>query len=166
MTSELFIGNRVQPAQAASSRKPTARYEHSSSPRLIPLHPELELDPLSADQVSDAPDISQSPHPSVDLFDLRQEVMQYTNPLRAKVLLFSLLYRIFQINCAEEALLLKSHRLDQLLEDTLSRYPRYEQLAAHLKQTARKLDDPVEYDQVSYAILRSVKSYYTQQRSS
>lgn len=164
MTSELFIGNRVQLSQAASSRKPTAKYEHSSSPRLIPLHPQLELDPLSADQVSDAPE-SQPSQPPVDLFDLRQEVMQYTNPLRAKVLLFSLLYRTFQINCAEEALLLKSHRLDQLLEDTLSRYPHYEQLAAHLKQTARKLDDPVEYDQVSCAILRSVKSYYIRQRS-
>jgi hypothetical protein len=162
MTSELFIGHRVQPTQAASSRKLTASYERpSSSSRLVSFHRGVELEPLSDDQ-----DISQPPHSSLDLFDLRQDVMQYTNPLRAKVLLFSLLYRTFHTECVEETLLLKSHRLDQLLEDTLCRYPRYEQLAAHLRQTARKLDDPVEYDQVSCAILRSVKSYYSRQQSS
>lgn len=160
MTSELFIGNRVQSPQLAS-RKLATKYERSSPPPLIPLHRQLEPNHLP----TDLNEVSQAPHQSFDLFDLRQDVMQYTNPLRAKVLLFSLLYRPFQTQSVEEALLLKSHRLDQLLEETLNRYPRYEQLAAHLKQTARHLDDPLEYDQVSYAILRSVKSYYSQRRS-
>lgn len=155
MTSELFIGNRVESTQAVVPRRSTSRYEGASLAHLLTPSPQTE-----ADNLSDDLDVSQSPQPSPDLFDLRQDVMRYTNPLRAKVLLFSLLYRTLQTNCTEEVLLLKSHRLDQLLEAALCRYPQYKDLAVQLKQAARQLDDPVEYDQVSDGILRSVQSYY------
>lgn len=149
MLSNVFPGDRTQPAPT----KPRLTAVESSSNRLIPfsvpvLSPEFPLQP------SDAP---------VDLFDLRQSIMRYTNPLRTKILLFSLLYHPLPAERAAGTFL-KSHCLDQLLGQTLCRYRRYDTLAVHLKQVARQLDDPVEYDQVIHAILRSVKPLYLKPR--
>lgn len=96
----------------------------------------------------------------VDLFDLRQTVMRYTNPLRAKILLFSLLHHSYRRERAEQAFLLKGYELDKLLERMLQTYDQLPVLTVQLKKIARRLDNPLEYSQTAAAILRAVKPLY------
>jgi hypothetical protein len=97
---------------------------------------------------------------TVDLFDLRQTVMRYTNPLRAKILLFSLLHYSYRRERTEQAFLLKGYELDKLLERMLQTYDQLPVLTVQLKKIARRLDNPLEYTQTATAILRAVKPLY------
>jgi hypothetical protein len=70
---------------------------------------------------------------SDNLFDLRQTVMRYTNPLRAKILLFSLLHQSSRRERTEQAFLLKGYELDKLLERMLQTYDQLPVLTIQLK---------------------------------
>ncbi|MDX2215727.1 MAG: hypothetical protein SFY66_20865 [Oculatellaceae cyanobacterium bins.114] len=98
-------------------------------------------------------------HPP-DMFDLRIEVMKYTSPLRAKALLFSVLYR--SIDATDEGWsVVRSHDLDELLQTAVNRYPTYESLEIALKDVAKALSDAKQYLQAAGAVLRAVRTWYT-----
>jgi hypothetical protein len=95
-----------------------------------------------------------------DLFDLRQAIIRYANPLRAKILLFALLHQANQRDQDEQALLVRSYELDQLLRRMLQTYQQFPILAGKMQKTARRLADPDEYGQTAIAILRAIKPFY------
>ncbi len=108
----------------------------------------------------EAPAPNPAPLRPTNLFDLRQTVMRNTNPLRAKILLFSLLHHRYRSDRVEQAFLLKGYELDKLLARMLQTYDQLAVLTVQLKKTARRLDNPVEYSQTAAAILRAVKPLY------
>jgi hypothetical protein len=92
---------------------------------------------------------------SIDGFDLRLELMKFTNPLRVKILLFSLLHQPFdQSEQAWSAL--KRYSLDMLLKALLERYPPTE-VGAKLQAVAAQLPMQEEYEQTIDVLLRSLK---------
>ncbi len=92
---------------------------------------------------------------SIDGFDLRLEVMKFTNPLRAKLLLFSLLHQPFdQSDAAWSAL--KRYSLEILLKTLLEQYPPAE-IGPRLQTVALQLPHSEDYEQTIDVLLRSLK---------
>jgi hypothetical protein len=102
---------------------------------------------------SQAPDLS-------DLFDLRLEIMRYTNPYRAKIVLFSLLHQPFT-NPAEQESMVKNYTLDDLLRVMLQTY-KLSEVEVQLLAAAKKLEDSEECVQAAHVILGAVKPFYAQ----
>jgi len=96
------------------------------------------------------------------LFDLRLEVMKYTSPLRAKILLYSLLYQApGNLNGVDtDWSILRSYELDDLLQTILQTYLTLVDLEASLMNTARNLPDSDQYIQAAGAILQALKPMY------
>lgn len=97
---------------------------------------------------------------AIDLFDVRLELMQYSNPLRLKILLFSLLHEIFTATF-DQHLILKGYELDESLRIMLQTYKQFDDLTTRLMQTATQLDPAGDYGAVAQTILRSVKPLYS-----
>jgi hypothetical protein len=100
---------------------------------------------------SQAPDLS-------NLFDLRLEIMRYTNPYRAKIVLFSLLHQPFT-NPAEQESMVKSYTLDDLLQVMLQTY-KLSEVEVQLLAAAKKLEDSEDCVQAARVILGAVKPFY------
>ncbi|WP_044210891.1 hypothetical protein [Coleofasciculus chthonoplastes] len=94
-----------------------------------------------------------------DPFDLRLNVMKYTTPLRAKLLIFSVLYHPIK-KTQHDWLLMKAKPLDDLLFELFSTCPTLEELEAKLYQTAQALEDADENTQAAGAIAQSMKRLY------
>jgi hypothetical protein len=93
-----------------------------------------------------------------DLFNLRLEIMRYSNPYRVKIVLFSLLCQPF-VSQAEHESMLKSYTLDDLLRSMIQSY-KLPELEIMLLSTARNLEDSEESLQAARAILGAVKPFY------
>ena len=113
--------------------------------------------PASAPPILNLSPVAQ-PRKIIDLFDLRLEIMQDSNPYRVKVLLFSLLHEAFRSNADHEALL-RTHELDDLLHILFLSYRQYAELVNSLRQTAIALGKE-DYMQAAEALLRAVQAYY------
>lgn len=133
----------VAPVSIAQSR-PTQRTQ------------QIDLTPSPEENSQDQVELPKEPP---DRFDLRLEVMKYTSPLRAKALLFSMLYRSIDAT-SEGWSVVRSHDLDELLHATLDTYTNYTDLEAALKNTAKTLNDSKPYLQSAGAVLRAVRSWY------
>ena len=110
------------------------------------------------------PDISsQSSEKAVkdrsDLFELRLEIMKYTNPLRAKILLFSGLYSPFTFS-QQDWSVLKSKTLEDLLREFFEYCQTIVDLESKLTIISHCLDNSDENEQVSKALLQAMKPYY------
>jgi hypothetical protein len=92
---------------------------------------------------------------SIDGFDLRLELMKFANPLRAKILLFSVLHQPFD-NTEPTWSALKRYSLDMLLKTLLERYPAAE-IGSKLQAMAVTLPMAEEYEQAMDVLLRSLK---------
>ena len=91
-----------------------------------------------------------------DPFDLRINIMKYTNPLRAKILIFSTLYRPFK--GGQDWLAIKDYELDDLLLSLFCKYQQFQELECHLYRTADLLHEADEYNQVAGAIMQSMQT--------
>nr|WP_290222677.1 hypothetical protein [Trichocoleus desertorum] len=94
-----------------------------------------------------------------DLFELRLEIMKYTNPLRAKILLFSVLKHKFSFTTADWSTL-KSCGFDDLLQQLLEQCDTLSTLESRLEIIASCLEDSSEYNQAAGAIIQCVKPFY------
>ncbi len=101
------------------------------------------------------------PRIALDLFDLRLELMRFTSSMRAKILLFSVLYYPFDPD-RDNWHDLGSHRLDGLLRQLFYAYPSFEKAEKSVWQIARSLSEPSAYDQSASYILQVVKTLYDQ----
>lgn len=98
------------------------------------------------------------------LFDLRLEVMKYANPLRVKVLLFSILYGCVDYTPATWDRL-KTIGLDDLLSQLMRRYPSLADLQTQLPSTACLLPERDTYAHIAAVILRAVKPCYVNRKA-
>lgn len=94
-----------------------------------------------------------------NLFDVRFKIMQHTNPLRAKLVIFSSLEREFNYR-DEDWSQLKNQSLDDLLHELLQTFPNLERLKSHLYKMAEYLEDTDENIQVVTVILDALNPYY------
>ncbi|MEH2112994.1 hypothetical protein [Nostoc sp.] len=92
-------------------------------------------------------------------FDVRQNIMKYTNPLRAKIVLFSALYKKFTFN-EEDWLKLKAEQLDDLLLRLFDTCPTIRELESKLNSAAISLGKPDENIQAASAIIQSMRGLY------
>ncbi|MEH1820005.1 MAG: hypothetical protein V7L31_13145 [Nostoc sp.] len=92
-------------------------------------------------------------------FDLRQNIMKYTNPLRAKIVLFSALYKKFTFN-EEDWLKLKAEQLDDLLLRLFHTCPTIRELESKLNSAVISLGKPDENIQAASAIIQSMRGLY------
>jgi serine/threonine protein kinase len=113
---------------------------------------------------ADVPDISKIPFdPKIasDLFDLRLELMRFTNSMRAKILLFSTLYYPFNAD-RDNWQDLRTHGLDGLLRQLFYAYPSFPAVENAVWQTARSLTESSAYEQSATYILQVIKTLYDQ----
>ncbi len=94
-----------------------------------------------------------------NLFDVRQKILQQTNPLRAKILIFSTLYHEFTFS-ERDWLLLKTQELDKLLRQLFNVCGSLAELESNLYGTAGKLDNSDEYDQAASVIIKAMNPCY------
>ncbi|PZO40676.1 MAG: hypothetical protein DCF19_11785 [Pseudanabaena frigida] len=99
------------------------------------------------------------PKIAIDLFDLRLELMRFTNSMRAKILLFSTLYYPFDPDY-DKWQDLRTHGLDGLLRQLFYAFPSFDRAENAVWQTARSLSEPEAYEQSASYILQVVKTLY------
>ncbi len=94
-----------------------------------------------------------------DAFDLRIEIMKFTNPLRAKVLLFAALTG--SIECSDRHWpVIRTRELDDLLNTLLQTASSYDELEQHLLAIAQGSSESSAYLQTASAVLKAASSYY------
>src|SRR6476661_5997330 len=94
-----------------------------------------------------------------NLFDVRQKILQQTNPLRAKILIFSTLYHQFTFS-DRDWLLLKTQELDNLLRQLFNVCGSLAELESQLYRTASNLDNRDENDQAASVIIQAMNPCY------
>ncbi|WP_353930006.1 hypothetical protein WJM97_17130 [Okeanomitos corallinicola TIOX110] len=92
-------------------------------------------------------------------FDLRQNIMKYTNPLRAKIVLFSALNNQFNFQ-NDDWSKLKQENLDTLLQKLFASCETFEELEIKLNNSIVSLGDQDETIQSVGAILQFMRSLY------
>ncbi|MEH1782153.1 MAG: hypothetical protein V7K67_05690 [Nostoc sp.] len=112
---------------------------------------------ISSNYIDKSPN-NQTKH-QYNQFDLRQNIMKYTNPLRAKVVLFSALYKKFTFN-EEDWLKLKAEQLDDLLLRLFDTCPTIRELEFKLNSAVISLGKPDENIQAASAIIQSMRGLY------
>jgi hypothetical protein len=114
-------------------------------------------EPISLNSIEKSPN-SQIKH-QYNQFDLRQNIMKYTNPLRAKIVLFSALDKKFTFN-EEDWLKLKTQKLDDLLLRLFNICPTLRELESKLNSAVISLGKPDENIQAASAIIQSMRALY------
>ncbi len=94
-----------------------------------------------------------------NLFDVRQKILQQTNPLRAKILIFSTLYHEFTFS-DRDWLLLKTQELDTLLRQLFNICPSLGELESQLYRTANNLENTDENDSSASVIIKAMSPCY------
>ncbi|MCC5627732.1 hypothetical protein [Nostoc sphaeroides] len=116
----------------------------------------------NSEQISSNP-LDKSPNSQIkhqyNQFDLRQNIMKYTNPLRAKIVLFSVFYKKFTFN-EEDWLKLKAEKLDDLLLKLFNTCPTIKELESKLNNAVISLGKPDENIQAASAIIQSMRGLY------
>lgn len=92
------------------------------------------------------------------LFDIRQEVMKYVPPLRAKILLSALLNPPFE-GSTETWSTLRQQSLMHLLEAVINIYRQPDMLAMKLRLVAQTLPESEEYEAVIDVIVKQVRAH-------
>ncbi len=122
---------------------------------LTTLHGSLS-NPLATELEEGAPRRDRS-----SLFDLRGDIIQYANPLRAKILLYSCLYGPFGYT-PQDWSSLNRRTLNDLLQQTFEYCPTYSDLDSKLTIIAHCLGRMGDGGQVSSTITQAMRAYYPQ----
>jgi len=97
---------------------------------------------------------------SYNFFELKQEIMQYTNPLVAKILLF---YTVYQLDSSEHHWsIVRTCSLDDLLIKLFLNYNSLEEIESQLNTSASSPIEHIEIDdnrQAASAIFKAVKHF-------
>ena len=94
-----------------------------------------------------------------NLFNLRLEIMRYTNPLRAKILLLSTVRSPFTFT-QQDWITLKSKTLDDLVQDVFEYCSSYADLESKLIIMSHCVDNTEENTQTVGAILQAMRPFY------
>jgi hypothetical protein len=102
--------------------------------------------------------------PEYDPFSLRQNVMSYTNPLRAKIILSLMLRPNFNFG-SQSVAALREYQLDDLLLEVLKAYPTISQLEESMTCAVEQLVELEEYGKAANGLLQSLVPLYTPKTS-
>ncbi|HIK53032.1 MAG TPA: hypothetical protein IGS17_19235 [Oscillatoriales cyanobacterium M59_W2019_021] len=94
-----------------------------------------------------------------DLFDVRLKILRHTNPLRAKILIFSILYHPFKFS-TRDWLTIKMQDLDNLIRHLYSICPVPEELENRLQTAATQLNWHEEDFTTARTIFKAMQSLY------
>lgn len=94
-----------------------------------------------------------------ELFDVRLKIVRHTNPLRAKILIFSILYHPFKFS-TRDWLTIKMQDLDNLIRHLYSLCPTPTVLEQRLYETARNLNQQEEEFTTARVIFKAMNSLY------
>lgn len=145
----LISTSPIEPPSKHSQACVSSASTHSSNQRHDTAHPASS----NATSAIESPQLNQPPN----LFNLRIEIMKYTNPLRAKVLIFAAISG--GIECCDRNWLFVKHReLDDLLISLLHVASTFEELENHLNGIAKASQESNRYLQAASAILRAIKA--------
>jgi hypothetical protein len=111
---------------------------------------------MPADLPLERPDV-----PDYDPFVLRQNVMSYANPLRAKMILLVMLYPNANFGSQSPATI-REYQLDDLLLETLKTYPTIHDLEESMTYAVEQLIEVEEYGKAANGLLQSLVSIYSQ----
>jgi hypothetical protein len=92
-----------------------------------------------------------------NLFELRLEIMQNTNPLRAKILLFSICCHPWD-NSGQDWSTLRSYGLDDLIEQVILSRQSIGDIDRKLHRQVASLKNSEDYTQSVAALLQTLKS--------
>ncbi len=98
--------------------------------------------------------------PEYDPFVLRQNVMSYTNPLRAKIILLVMLRPSFNFS-SQSVATMREYQLDDLLLEVLTTYPTMLQLEESMTSAVEQLVELEEYGKAANGLLQSLVPLYT-----
>ncbi len=146
------------------NRSAPAEYQATMVPN-NPLPKEEKAEPEEIFEVvpSNIPEGQVIPWLKIDnLFDLKQEIMQYTNPLRAKVMLF---YAIYQIDTSEQHWsIVRTCTLDDLLVRMFQHHGKdingIESQLMEIANSSIEGLEPEDNIQAVSAIVESIKHFY------
>lgn len=96
------------------------------------------------------------------LFDVREKIIQGTNPLKAKILIFSSVEHQFDFS-DRNWLLLKTKNLDILLRQIFNLYPSMAELESSLYTIANNFEDSDEYTQIANIVIRALTTCYSKE---
>jgi hypothetical protein len=97
--------------------------------------------------------------PEYDLFVLRQNVMSYTNPLRAKMILLVMLHPNINFGSQSNATI-REYYLDDLLLEALKTYPTIHDLEENMTYAVEQLIEIEEYGKAANGLIQSLASIY------
>jgi hypothetical protein len=97
--------------------------------------------------------------PDYDPFVLRQNVMSYTNPLRAKIILLVMLRPHFNFG-SQSAATMREYYLDDLLLEVMKTYPTIEDLEESMTYAVEQLIEVEEYGKAATGLLQSLVPLY------
>jgi hypothetical protein len=92
-----------------------------------------------------------------DVFELRQKVMSYSNPLRVK----TMLHMILQPDEFLDPRKINQHLLDELLTDFIKKYPKISEVEELLSEAVELLDDVEEYGKAATGLIQSLMTVYS-----
>jgi hypothetical protein len=96
-----------------------------------------------------------------DPFVLRQNVMSYTNPLRAKIILLVMLRP--NSNYGNQSLAaMREYYLDDLISEVIKTYPTVQDLEENMTYAVEQLVEIEEYGKAATGLLQSLVPLYTQ----
>lgn len=98
--------------------------------------------------------------PDYDPFVLRQNVMSYSNPLRAKMILLVMLYPNANFSNQSPAAI-REYFLDDLLLEVLRTYPTIHDLEENMTYAVEQLIEVEEYGKAANGLLQSLVSIYS-----
>lgn len=95
-----------------------------------------------------------------DPFVLRQNVMSYTNPLRAKIILLVMLRP--NANYGNQSLAaMREYYLDDLISEVMKTYPTIQELEENMTDAVEQLVEIEEYGKAATGLLQSLVPLYT-----
>ncbi|MGK7946349.1 MAG: hypothetical protein AB4058_17960 [Microcystaceae cyanobacterium] len=94
-----------------------------------------------------------------DLFEIRENIFQYTNPLRAKILLFSLLFHQWD-KSGQDWSMLRSYTFDDLMEQLLEGGHVLDKIDHKLQKTAKAMNDSDLHIQAASTIVETIRPYF------
>lgn len=162
--TRLILGKKAQSASSDSQAEVLPIDKETEVMKKINLDQEDNSENITGTIEVNMPQEEIIPWSKIDnLFDLKQEIMQYANPLKAKIMLF---YAIYQINPTEQHWsIVRTCNLDDLLINIFQHYGKnIGEIESNLTHIANlSLDDglkPEDNLQTVSAIVEAIKHFY------
>jgi hypothetical protein len=102
--------------------------------------------------------------PEYDAFVLRQNVMSYANPLRAKIILLLMLRPDFNFS-SQSVSMMREYQLDDLLLEVLKAYPTMPELEESMAYSIEQLVEIEEYGKAASGLIQSLMPIYSSKKS-